>query len=373
MIRTDESLAALPHATLVAIISELYNERREVNAIRVVDAAMSVAQPLPEWTRSNVMLSPDLLSRIFNFLHVDDFSAALVCSTWAAEWRGRTWGVFSLRSSISGMTNVNGAHGLPDGTLLVMHQGASSGDTAILSMFAQDNETLVRRDELPLLRWPVCLAMASSSLFMAGHTGIVKVPIANGTLAASSSAELVWSPEAGVDESVSGICLCGDYLYYLVWNDMLGKHSLERQCLLPGPVIPWTSRVLEAFEDCSEITSHNDLLYVSACDTYGASIILKLAADGELLDTFNGPWNEICSMRVMHERLYMTETPPDDEDSPDFHEGFQYLWELNLQDGKVMQKTVVRGAEFLTYTGPWGEDLVTTCYRTGKVFRLTRH
>lgn len=329
---------------------------------------MSVAQPLPEWTRSNVMLSPDLLSRIFNFLHVDDFSAALVCSTWAAEWRGRTWGVFSLRSSISGMTKVNGAHGLPDGTLLVMHQGASSGDTAILSMFAQDNKTLVRRDELPLLRWPVCLAMASSSLFMAGHhTGIVKVPIANGTLAAPSSAELVWSPE--VDESVTGICLCGDYLYCLVWNAMLDKASLKRRSLLPGPVIPWTNIIFDAFRDVSEITSHNDLLYVSACDTYGASSILKLAADGELLDTFNGPWNEICSMRVMHERLYMTETPPDDEDSP----AFQYLWELNLQDGKVMQKTVVRGAEFLTDTGPWGEDLVTTCYRTGKVFRLTRH
>ena len=54
---------------------------------READKRLAVRAPLPDWARNGVLLSPDLLPRVFATLGLEDCAAALACKAWSREWK----------------------------------------------------------------------------------------------------------------------------------------------------------------------------------------------------------------------------------------------------------------------------------------------
>ena len=80
----EAQLRRLSHEQLVELAMAQANETPQGRLV----AARHIYHhhPLPNWVLSQVMLSPDVLTKIFQSLHVADVSAALVCRTWSSCW-----------------------------------------------------------------------------------------------------------------------------------------------------------------------------------------------------------------------------------------------------------------------------------------------
>ena len=81
-------LAALPPEEILEIAARGCHESAAIR--RDVDAELAVRTPVPDWARSGVLLSPDLMPQIFESLEVEDHAAAAVCKAWGAEWKAKT-------------------------------------------------------------------------------------------------------------------------------------------------------------------------------------------------------------------------------------------------------------------------------------------
>lgn len=71
------------HAELVALAAK----RDMPEGLSLNEAALAAHAKLPDWARSGVLLSSDLLPFVFQTFGAGQAAAALVCSAWAACWR----------------------------------------------------------------------------------------------------------------------------------------------------------------------------------------------------------------------------------------------------------------------------------------------
>ena len=90
--RFRERLAGLDHAALLSYAAEVSIAHRHT-----ADVILAKHSPLPAWARDNVMLSADLLPRVFASLEAKEAAAACVCHAWKAAWVATNDGRRGLR------------------------------------------------------------------------------------------------------------------------------------------------------------------------------------------------------------------------------------------------------------------------------------
>ena len=158
-------LTNLDHTALLAYAADLSAAHRHT-----ADKFLVNHSPLPDWARDDVLLSTDLLPKVFASLKLEDGAAASVCHAWKEAWVATNDGRRGLRPIEVGKPDFEVTQSLmlaelPDGNAAVCCYG---GDVRIV------DSNLKAMKHLPHIGVPteyVILAASDAELFAVhGHT-----------------------------------------------------------------------------------------------------------------------------------------------------------------------------------------------------------
>ena len=324
-------LSVVPHNQLAELTARLCHG--SADALGLANAALS--EHVPAWAVEDVLLSPDLLPRIFSTLELEDGVAAAVCSTWCQTWiqtdeqrRGLRLAELSPAPAGFNAASVFKMAAHPSGETMAITQQNSSNAIGILDPSFQQ----LRRIITP--SYVVSMCFSEDRLFACTCGTLISYCLESSEeVARFNEEELDYTAYYGVVVGPNGLV----YVNAFFDGD---SEVLEQPVDLSEAIVALDAVTLEqrlhfgrgVFDgEVYGLAVVGDELYVG--DRSGRSIrVFSLA--GEHLREIKGDWREPSSLAYYHNRLYLTEKTGEGEEWRGADEGEDPDDEETWSEGK---------------------------------------